>query len=111
MATNRARELRKTPTDAELKLWSHLRLRQVRGYKFRGQHRLGRFIVDFVCLEKKLIIEVDGGQHDEMKLYDAKRDKWLEDKGSKVLRFWNNEVLLDIEIVLDVIAHELSCRA
>lgn len=109
MTTKRARELRKNATDAELKLWAHLRLRQIGGYKFRRQHPLGPFIVDFTCLEKKLIIEVDGGQHDELKFYDAKRDRWLEDKGFKVLRFWNNEVLLDIEVVMGVIANELGC--
>jgi very-short-patch-repair endonuclease len=90
MLLNRARELRKNPTDAERKLWAHLRLRQIGGYKFRRQHPLGPYIVDFVCIEKKLIVEVDGGQHDEKRFYDAKRDKWLEEKGFKVIRFWNN---------------------
>ncbi len=108
MLVNRSRDLRKNPTDAERKLWAHIRLRRMGGYKFRRQHPLGPFIVDFVCLEKKLIIEVDGGQHDKFKFYDAKRDRWLEDKGFKVLRFWNNEVLQDIEIVMEVIAGELG---
>lgn len=108
MSKNRARKLRKNPTEAERKLWTHLRLRQICGYKFRRQHPLGPYIVDFACLEKKLVIEVDGGQHDEQRLYDAKCDKWLEENGFKVLRFWNNQVLRDIGIVRDVIANELD---
>jgi very-short-patch-repair endonuclease len=108
MTTRRARELRKNATDAELKLWAHLRLRQIGGFKFRRQHPIGQYIVDFICMGKKLIIEVDGGQHDKFKFYDAKRDRWLENKGFKVLRFWNNEVLQDIEIVMEVIAGELG---
>jgi len=109
MLVNRARELRKNPTEAERKLWAHLRLRQIGGYKFRRQHPLGPYIVDFVCIEKKLIVEVDGGQHDEKRFYDAKRDKWLEEKGFKVIRFWNNEVLRHIDIVKEVIESELGC--
>jgi very-short-patch-repair endonuclease len=109
MLVNRARELRKNPTEAERKLWAHLRLRQIGGYKFRRQHPLGPYIVDVVCIEKKLIVEVDGGQHDEKRFYDAKRDKWLEEKGFKVIRFWNNEVLRHIDIVKEVIESELGC--
>jgi len=109
MPRNRARELRKNPTEAERKLWAHLRLCQICGYKFRRQHPVGPYIVDFVCIEKKLIIEVDGGQHNEKRIYDAKREKWLEEKGFKVLRFWNNELLGDIDIVREVIANELGC--
>jgi len=108
MTTIRAQALRKNPTDAERKLWAHLRLRQLGGYKFRRQHSLGPYIVDFICIEKKLIIEVDGGQHDDNKFYDSKRDKWLENKGFRVLRFWNNEVLTYIENVKEVIAGELG---
>ncbi|MGB7292739.1 MAG: endonuclease domain-containing protein [Thermodesulfobacteriota bacterium] len=109
MLVNRARNLRKNPTEAERKLWAHLRLRQIGGYKFRRQHPLGPFIVDFVCIEKRLIVEVDGGQHDEKRFYDAKRNEWLEEREFKVIRFWNNEVLRDIEIVTEVIANELDC--
>ncbi|HEX9667547.1 MAG TPA: endonuclease domain-containing protein [Thermodesulfobacteriota bacterium] len=108
MTTIRAQALRKNPTDAERKLWAHLRLLQLGGYKFRRQHSLGPYIVDFICIEKKLIIEVDGGQHDDNKFYDSKRDKWLENKGFRVLRFWNNEVLTYIENVKEVIAGELG---
>ena len=108
MTRIRAQALRKNPTDAEKKLWAYLRLRQLGGYKFRRQHPIGPYIVDFLCIERKLIIEVDGGQHDDNKLYDSKRDKWLENKGFRVLRFWNNEVLTYIETVLAVIADELG---
>jgi very-short-patch-repair endonuclease len=108
MTTIRAQALRKNPTDAERKLWAHLRLRQLGRYKFRRQHPLGPYIVDFICIEKKLIIEVDGGQHDDNKFYDSKRDNWLENKGFRVLRFWNNEVLTYIENVKEVIAGELG---
>lgn len=109
MTKNRARELRKNPTESELKLWAHLRLRQIGGYKFRRQHPLGPYIVDFVCIEKKLIIEVDGGQHDEKRFYDINRYKLVKEKGFRVLRFWNNEVLRDIDIVKEVIASALGC--
>ncbi|MBA4394464.1 MAG: hypothetical protein C0407_13005 [Desulfobacca sp.] len=77
MEKNRARELRKNLTDAEKVLWKHLRLRQINDYKFRRQQPIGKYIVDFVCLEKRLIIEVDGGQHDEQGAYDSNRDAWL----------------------------------
>ena len=89
MSTTRAGELRNNPTEAERSLWQHLRLRQLGGHKFRRQQSLGPYIVDFVCLEKRLIIEVDGGQHSEQKAYDAERNTWLEVQGFHVLRFWN----------------------
>ena len=84
-------------TDAEKLLWRHLRLRQFAGYKFRRQHPLGNYIVDFVCLEAALVLEVDGGQHAEYEDKDAIRTQWLEAKGLRVMRFWNNEVLSNIE--------------
>ena len=89
----RARGLRKNPTKAEKLLWSHLRFWQVVGYKFRRQQPLGKYIVDFVCLEKKLIIELDGGQHAEQVEYDSTRDGWLGAHGFRIIRFWNNDVL------------------
>ena len=89
----RARGLRKNPTKAEKLLWSHLRFWQVDGYKFRRQQPLGKYIVDFVCLEKKLIIELDGGQHAEQVEYDSTRDGWLGAHGFRIIRFWNNDVL------------------
>jgi very-short-patch-repair endonuclease len=108
MTRIRAQALRKNPTDAERKLWAYLRLRQLGGYKFRRQHPVGPYIVDFICIQRKLIIEVDGGQHDERRCYDVKRDKWLQENGFKVLRFWNNEVLTNIDDVMEVIASKLG---
>jgi very-short-patch-repair endonuclease len=104
----RARELRKRLMNAEKKLWSHIRLRQIAGHKFRRQRPIGKYIVDFVCLEKKLVVEADGGQHSEQSSYDEERTAWLESQGYRVLRFWNNEVLKEIEIVLDVIVRALE---
>ena len=89
----RARGLRKNPTEAEKLMWNHLRFWQVDGYKFRRQQPLGKYIVDFVCLEKKLIIELDGGQHAEQVEYDSTRDGWLGAQGFRIIRFWNNDVL------------------
>ncbi|MGE0825390.1 MAG: endonuclease domain-containing protein [Candidatus Binatia bacterium] len=103
MNTTKARELRKNPTEAERQLWQHLRLRQFEGYKFRRQQPLGPYVVDFVCLEQKLIIEVDGGQHSTQVPYDQKRSIWLETHGFRVLRFWNNEVLKEVEMVKEAI--------
>src|SRR5229473_2581234 len=82
---SRARELRITMTDAERRLWSALRGRRLRGFKFRRQHRLGPFIADFVCVEHRLVIEADGGQHAESAV-DARRTAWLEARGWRVLR-------------------------
>jgi very-short-patch-repair endonuclease len=86
-------------TDAERLLWRHLRQRQMAGLKFRRQHPLGRFIVDFVCIEAALVIEVDGGQHGEREAEDAARTAWLNSQGYRVLRFWNNEILDNIDAV------------
>ena len=104
----RARQLRKNPTDAERLLWQKLRFWRVDGCKFRRQQPLGNFIVDFVWLEKRLFIEVDGGQHAECVDYDAGRDAWLRKQGFVVLRFWNNDVLKNIDGVLEVIAKNLQ---
>jgi very-short-patch-repair endonuclease len=103
-----ARQLRKDPTDAEKLLWQKLRFWQVAGCKFRRQQSLGRYIVDFVCLQKRLIIEVDGGQHAERGDYDKERDGWLRNQKFVVLRFWNNEVLKNIDGVMDVIVKNLE---
>ena len=99
-STANAREMRKNFTDAELKLWKRLRNRLTDGEKFRRQQPIGKYIVDFVCAERKLVVEVDGGQHSENVAYDSERTAWLESQGYCVLRFWNNEVLVDVEIVL-----------
>ena len=107
MIRSRARALRKNPTDAENKLWLHLRLRQIEGYKFRRQQPIGIYIVDFACMEEKLIVELDGGQHSERINCDSRLTAWLRSQGYRVLRFWNNEVLENIEVVLDVIFRAL----
>ena len=101
--TDRAKELRRNQTDAERTLWTHLRNRRLDGYKFRRQRPLGRYIIDLICLEEKLIVEADGGQHSWQQLYDSERDEWLESQGYRVLRFWNNQVLNDTEAVGETI--------
>ena len=93
----RARELRKNLTEAERALWRHLRFRQFGGHKFRRQQIIGKFIVDFVCLEKRLIVEVDWGHHSKQVAYDLERDTWLKNQGFSILRFWDNQVLKEIE--------------
>lgn len=100
---DRAKRLRSASTEAETRLWSHLRAHRLNGLKFKRQKPLGPYIVDFVCLECKLIVEVDGGQHAEAIGYDMRRDAWLETQGFRVLRFWNNEVLGETEAVLEKI--------
>ena len=108
MSRSYARALRKNLTDAERKLWESLRLRQVGGYKFRRQQPLGPYIVDFICFEKKLIVEVDGGQHADEVLDDLKRTEWLMSQGFSVLRFWNHDVLQQTEDVLEMIGKSLG---
>ena len=103
----RARELRQKQTDAEQLLWRQLRNRQMAGHKFRRQETIGPYIVDFVCLDAKLIIEIDGGQHGEQMEYDIKRSAYLKQRGYRVLRFWNDEVLKDTNTVLERIHAEL----
>jgi very-short-patch-repair endonuclease len=100
--------LRKTMTEAERRLWQEIRLRQVDGLKFRRQFSIGRYIVDFACPERKLIIELDGGQHAEQESYDSDRTKWLESQGYRVMRFWNNEVLTNLEGVKESIYNAIS---
>jgi very-short-patch-repair endonuclease len=95
-----SRQLRSEMTDAESYLWQRLRARQIHGLKFRRQHPVGNYILDFACIEARLAIEVDGGQHNEMQINDDQRTALLEAQGWKVLRFWNNEVLQNIEGVL-----------
>ena len=107
MANERARRLRTRPTEAERKLWSVLRSRQLDGFRFRRQAPIGRFIVDFVCLERKLVVEADGGQHAES-LADDARTAWLESQGFRVIRFWNNDVLANIDGVADTIRRALT---
>ena len=100
-----AKSLRKRTIDAEQLLWRQLRAKHFGGLKFRRQQPIGKYIVDFVCLEKKIIVELDGGQHALLKetQNDTKRDQWFEAQGYKVLRFWDNEVLTNTQGVLEVI--------
>lgn len=98
-----AKSLRKNNTDVERLLWKYLKARQLEGIKFRRQQPIGRYIVDFVSFEKKIVIEIDEGQHSVGKDRDEERDNWLGAKGFKVLRFWDNEILENIEGVLEVI--------
>ena len=106
--TERARELRREATEAERVLWGALRNRQLDGHKFRRQTPIGPFIVDFVCMERRLIVEVDGGQHDERREYDEERSAALMSEGFRVVRYWNSEVLSDVEAVADSILLELG---
>jgi very-short-patch-repair endonuclease len=100
--TRFARQLRKNSTTAERKLWRYLRSRSLGGFKFVRQEPIGPYLVDFVCRGKRLVIEVDGGQHADSKR-DVVRDRWLADHRYRVLRFWNNEVLGNIEGVWEII--------
>jgi len=108
--TDRSRRLRRDATDAERRLWYRLRARQIAGAKFVRQDPIGPYVVDFACREQRLIVEVDGGQH-ATDLRDAVRDQWLSDRGYRVLRFWNNDVLANTEGVLETIAAALSNTA
>ena len=101
--TGIAKGLRKNNTDVERFLWRHLKARRLEGIKFRRQQPIGRYIVDFVSFEKKVVIELDGSQHSVGKERDEERDNWLGVEGFKVLRFWNNEILENVEGVLEVI--------
>ena len=100
--------LRRNQTDAETLLWRHLRNRQLGGFKFRRQHSFPPYIVDFVCIEKLLIVELDGGQHALAVEADERRTKCLEQKGFRVIRFWNNEILGNTEAVLERILELLN---
>ncbi|HXF46234.1 MAG TPA: endonuclease domain-containing protein [Burkholderiaceae bacterium] len=102
-----AKRLRSEATDAERLLWTHLRAHCLAGAKFRRQQPIGRYIVDFVCFESRLIVEVDGSQHFES-ASDRERDAWLRGRGYTVLRFWNGEVLQRTEAVLERIASKLT---
>jgi very-short-patch-repair endonuclease len=102
-----AQALRASLTDAERKLWGALRARRLADAKFRRQVPIGAYVADFLCHEARLVVEVDGGQHAESSR-DQRRDRWFREQGFRVLRFWNNEVLGNLEGVLTVIAAELS---
>ena len=103
-----ARNLRKATTDAESKLWQALRARRLDGWKFRRQAPLGPYVVDFICIDARLIVEIDGGQHAEREPYDEARTQYLRSLGFAVQRFWNHEVLGDLEAVLEHLLHILT---
>ena len=98
---DRAKHLRSEQTEAEKRLWYHLRAHRFLGLKFKRQKPIGRYIVDFICIDRRLVIEVDGGQHDAQTEYDEKRDAWLRQQGYQVLRFWNREVMRELDGVLE----------
>ncbi len=108
MLLQNARRLRKSQTDAERYLWYQLRDRRFVHFKFRRQHQIGFYIVDFICLHRRIIIELDGGQHTEQKKYDDERTAFLISQKFKVLRFWNHEVFLNTEAVLTKIYEALT---
>ena len=98
---HRARQLRSHATDAEVRLWQSIRKRQLLGYKFRRQFVIAPYIVDLISLELKLVIELDGGQHMDQHACDKKRTDFISSKGFRVIRFWNDDVLRDIDVVLE----------
>jgi very-short-patch-repair endonuclease len=106
--TRRSRELRNNATQAERRLWQHLRSRQLTGIRFNRQVPIGPYICDLVARTPKLIIELDGGQHAEAADYDANRTTFLQQRGYRVIRFWNNDVLENLEGVLTVIEEALK---
>jgi very-short-patch-repair endonuclease len=108
-----ARELRRKQTDAERMLWAKLRNMQLEGIKFRRQQPVGIYVVDFISFEEKLIIEIDGGQHNQEKKIeeDEQRTRWLESEGFNVIRFWNNDVLLNVGGVLETIMEVLESNS
>ena len=107
----RSRDLRRNSTEAEKRLWGALRNRRLAGVKFRRQVIIDAFIVDFCCRSQKLVIEIDGGQHCEQSIYDDARTRAIERLGYRVIRFWNNDVLANIDAVLNAIAEELEGAA
>ena len=105
---DRARQLRRDQTDVESKLWLCLRARQLSSAKFRRQYPIGPFITDFCCFEHRLVLEIDGSQHAFQAAADERRSAFLKSRGYKVLRFWDNEVIENIDGVLQQIAHALE---
>jgi len=102
-----ARHLRNNATEAEHRLWQHLRRRQLNGFKFRRQHQIGRFVCDFVCLEAAIVVELDGSQHVTQSRYDDQRDAFLKSNGFRVLRFWNGSVFSEPHAVVQTIMEAL----
>jgi very-short-patch-repair endonuclease len=108
MPSTNVRQLRKNLTHAEKALWSKLRFKQLDGHRFRRQIPIGPYIIDFACLASRLLIELDGGQHADTVDADQKRTRWLETRGYRVLRFWNNDVLDNSDGVLETIRMHLT---
>ena len=104
---NNARSLRRNMTDVERMLWAKIRSGQLQGFRFRRQHPIGNYIVDFICLELKLVIELDGSQHMDQQQYDMKRSQWLQNNGFKIVRFWNSDVLENFDGVMQTIQMHL----
>ena len=105
------RRLRNAPTDAENRLWQRLRSRQLDDCKFRRQHPFGNYILDLVCLERRVVVELDGSQHSTAINYDLQRTRLIEDAGFVVLRFWNNPIYENLDGVLEMILLALRARA
>lgn len=105
---NNARALRREMTEIEKKLWYYLRRKNILDVRFRKQVPIGNYIVDFAAHNPKLIVELDGGQHSEQQAYDAARDTWLQKQGFCILRFWNNDVIENLEGVLERIALKIN---
>jgi very-short-patch-repair endonuclease len=110
VSIERARQLRKELTDTERFAWFRLRKRQLAGHKFRRQVLIGPYVADFACLERRLILEFDGGQHAERVDYDERRAAWLESQGFRVLRFWNIDVLREWDAVEQMILEALVAQ-
>ena len=104
----RAKRLRRQQTPAEIRLWRHLRGKQIHGLKCRRQHPIGRFIVDFYCAAHKLVIELDGDSHADQEAYDRARTEWLEERGYRVIRFTNRQVCNELPAVLEAIVKALE---
>ena len=109
-ATAFARELRSRSTDAERLLWSRLRAHRLFGLKFRRQQPIGRYTVDFACMDRRVIVELDGGQHADETAYDSARDAWLREQGFIVMRFWNTDVMTNADGVLELVARACGVR-
>jgi very-short-patch-repair endonuclease len=110
MTVATARKLRQRLTDAERALWARLRRKQIEGFRFRHQASIAPHVVDFLCLEARLIVEVGGGQHAIELAADARRTAWLEGQGFRVVRFWNNDVLQNMDGVVEMIRRALRGR-
>ena len=108
----KARELRNNMTKQEQKIWSFLKNRKFYGYRFLRQYPIGNYIVDFICRSKKIIIEIDGGQHNEPQNieYDTTRTNFLEAKGYKVIRFWTNDIDKNLDGVYKVLIKEFEIK-